>query len=97
LPVRVAFEVDDGDIDGIDVSGRSVVMIADTPPNMADGNLRVGVIIDDEANQEQVGKFGQVLSGELGGPPSAFGPFVGEFLGIEQRPSLSSTTERTTG
>jgi hypothetical protein len=82
----LAFEVDDGDIDGIDVSGRSVVMIADTPPNMADGNLRVGVIIDDEANQEQVGKFGQVLSGELGGPPSALGPFVGEFLGIEQAP-----------
>ena len=76
--------VDDGDIEGVDVSGRSFVMIADTPPNMADGNWRVGVIIDDGANEEQVGKFGQVLSGELGGPPAALGPFLGEFLGIEQ-------------
>jgi hypothetical protein len=61
-------------------------MIADTPPNMAEGNWRVGVIIDDGANEEQVGKFGQVLSGELGGPPAALGPFLGEFLGIEQAP-----------
>ena len=82
----LAFDVDLGEIGGVDVSGRSFVMIADTPPNMADGNWRVGVIVDDGANEEQVGKFGQVLSGELGGPPAALAPFVGEFLGIEQAP-----------
>jgi hypothetical protein len=82
----LAFDVDKGEIEGVDVSGTSFVMIADTPPNMADGNWRVGVIIDDGANEEQVGKFGQVLSGELGGPPAALGPFLGEFLGIEQAP-----------
>jgi hypothetical protein len=82
----LAFDVDNGEIDGVDVSGRSFVMIADTPPNMADGNWRVGVIVDDGANEEQVGKFGQVLSGELGGPPAALGPLLGEFLGIEQAP-----------
>jgi hypothetical protein len=80
----LAFDVDDGEIDGVDVSGRSFVMIADTPPNMADGNWKVGVIVDDGANEEQVGKLGQVLSGDLGGPPAALGPFLGEFLGIEQ-------------
>jgi hypothetical protein len=80
----LAFDVDDGEIDGVDVSGRSFVMIADTPPNMADGNWKVGVIVDDGANEEQVGKLGQVLSGELGGPPAALGPLLGEFLGIEQ-------------
>ena len=31
-----------------------------------------------------VGKLGEVLSGALGGPPAALGPFLGEFLGIEQ-------------
>jgi hypothetical protein len=82
----LAFDVERGDIEGVDVSGRSFVMVADTPPNMADGNWRVGVIIDDGASQEQVGKFGQVLSGELGGPPAALGPLLGEFLGIEQAP-----------
>jgi hypothetical protein len=82
----LAFDVKSGQIDGVDVSDRSFVMIADTPPNMADGNWRVGVIVDDGANEEQVAKFGQVLSGELGGPPAALGPLLGEFLGIEQAP-----------
>jgi hypothetical protein len=82
----LAFAVEKGEIDGVDVAGRSFVMIADTPPNMADGNWRVGVIVDDGADEEQVGRFGQVLSGELGGPPAALGPLLGEFLGIEQGP-----------
>jgi hypothetical protein len=80
----LAFDVENGEIEGVDVSGRTFVMIGDTPPNMADGNWRVGVIVDDGANEEQVGKFGRVISGELGGPPAALGPFLGEFLGIEQ-------------
>jgi hypothetical protein len=82
----LAFEVERGEIEGVDVSGRSFVLIGDTPPNMADGNWRVGIIIDDGANEEQVGKLGQVLSGGLGGPPAALGPLLGEFLGIEQAP-----------
>jgi len=82
----LAFDVDSGEIEGVDVSGRTFVMVADTPPNMADGNWRVGVIIDDGANEEQVAMFGQVLSGALGGPPAALGPLLGEFLGIEQAP-----------
>ena len=82
----LAFAIENGKIDDVDVSGRSFVMIGDTPPNMADGNWRVGVIVDDAANDEQVGKLGQVLSGELGGPPASLGPLLGEFLGIEQAP-----------
>lgn len=82
----LAFDVHNGSIEGVDVSGRSFVMVADTPPNMADGNWRVGIIIDDGASEEQVGKFGAVLSGQLGGPPAGLGPFLGEFLGIEQAP-----------
>jgi hypothetical protein len=61
-------------------------MVADTPPNMAEGNWRVGVIVDDSASSEQVDKLGAVLSGTLGGPPAALGPLLGEFLGIEQAP-----------
>ena len=90
-----AFEVETGEVDGVDLSGRSFVMIGDTPPNMADGNWRLGVIVDDGASEEQVGRLGQVLSGELGGPPAALGPLLGEFLGIEQGPiSIESDGKR---
>lgn len=93
----LAFDIEKGEIDGVELSGRSFVMIADTPPNMADGNWRVGVLVDDAANDEQVGKLGQVLSGELGGPPAALGPLLGEFLGIEQAPiSIESDGKKHT-
>ena len=82
----LAFEVDSGDIEGTDLSGRTFVMVADTPSDMTQGNWRVGVFVDDGASEEQVGKLGQVLSGALGGPPAALGPLMGEFLGIEQAP-----------
>ena len=82
----MAFQVASGDIEGVDVSGRSFVMIGDTPPDMAQGNWRLGVFVDDGATGEQVAKLGEVLSGQLGGPPEALGPLLGEFLGIEQAP-----------
>jgi hypothetical protein len=82
----LAFVTEKGEIEGVDVSGRTFVLIGDTPAEMAEGNWRLGVIVDDGASEEQVGKFGQVLSGELGGPPAALGPLLGEFLGIEQSP-----------
>ncbi len=80
----LAFEVDSGEIEGVDVSGRSFMLIGDTPPDMTQGNWRLGVFVDDGANKDQVDKLGQVLSGALGGPPSSLGPLLGEFLGIEQ-------------
>jgi hypothetical protein len=82
----MAFQVDSGEIEGVDVSGRSFVLIGDTPPDMAQGNWRLGVFVDDGASGDQVDKLGQVLSGGLGGPPAALGPLLGEFLGIEQAP-----------
>jgi len=82
----LAFEIERGEIEGVDLSGTSFVMVGDAPPLMTDGNWRVGVIVDAGASEEQVAKLGQVLSGELGGPPAAMGPLLGEFLGIEQAP-----------
>jgi hypothetical protein len=82
----LVFQVEAGEIEEVDVSGRSFVLIGDTPPNMAEGNWRLGVFVDDGASGEQVDKLGQVLSGGLGGPPAALGPLLGEFLGIEQAP-----------
>ena len=92
----LAFQVERGDIEGTDVSGRTFVLVAQTPRLMPEGNWKLGVIIDDGASQEQVGALGRVLGGELGGPPAAVAPFLGEFLGIEQLRSPSPTTVAAT-
>jgi hypothetical protein len=84
--VVLAFHVSRGQIDGTDVSGRSVAVVADAPAQMLDGNWRVGLLIDDKASKDQVDKLAGVFSGQMGGPMAALAPLIGEVLGIEQKP-----------
>lgn len=81
--VALAFHVDSGEIDGVDVSGLSLVLVADAPGKMIDGNWRVGVVMDERASQEQAEGLGAVFSGQKGGPMEALSPLIGEQLGLE--------------
>lgn len=83
--VILNYHVQRGAIDGVDVSGRSVSVVADAPAKMLDGKWRVGVIIDDKASKEQVDKLAGVFSGAMGGPMAALAPLIGEVLGVEQQ------------
>ena len=80
----LVFNVKDGEVEGTDVSGLTVVAVADTPKVMSDGNWRLGVFLDAKASDEQAEKLGGVFSGALGGPMAALGPLVAENLGVEK-------------
>jgi hypothetical protein len=82
----LAFHVDSGEVEGVDVSGLSVIAVGDTPQVMTEGNWRLGVFIDAAATDEQAEKLGGVFSGALGGPMEALGPLIGENLGVERAP-----------
>ncbi|MCW2626455.1 DUF1326 domain-containing protein [Mycobacterium sp.] len=82
----LVFNITDGDVDGTDVGGLAVVVIADTPKVMTEGNWRLGTVIDAKASDEQAEKLQAVFSGELGGPMAALGPLIGENLGVQRSP-----------
>ncbi|MFL5782411.1 MAG: DUF1326 domain-containing protein [Thermoleophilaceae bacterium] len=82
----LVFQVESGEVDGVDVSGVTVAAVADTPKVMAEGNWRLGVLIDAAASDEQAEKLGAVFGGQLGGPMEALGPLVTEQLGVERVP-----------
>jgi hypothetical protein len=84
--VILAYHIERGNIDGVDVGGHSVAVVADAPPQMTDGNWRVGLLIDDKASKEQADKLAGVFSGQMGGPMATLAPLIGEVLGIEQKP-----------
>jgi hypothetical protein len=84
--VILNYHIDRGEIDGVDVSGHSVSVVADAPAKMLDGNWRVGLLIDDKASKAQVDKLAGVFSGQMGGPMASLAPLIGEVLGIEQHP-----------
>jgi hypothetical protein len=60
------------------------VFIIDSPKVMTEGNWRLGVFIDERANDDQFDKLTKVFTGQLGGPMQALAPLVGELLGVER-------------
>ncbi len=84
--VVLIFHTASGEVEGVDVSGLSVAVLADTPPVMADGDWRVGLFMDAAASREQADKLGAVFSGQLGGPMEVLAPLIGEMLGVEVAP-----------
>jgi hypothetical protein len=84
--VTLVFNVTEGNVEGVDVGGLVVAVIADTPKVMAEGNWRLGVFVDDKASDEQTEKLLGVFSGQLGGPMAALGPLISENLGVQRAP-----------
>jgi hypothetical protein len=84
--VVLAYHVERGEVDGLDVSDYTIVLVADTPAQMSDGNWRVGVIIDDRASEEQAQALAAVFGGTKGGPMAMLAPLIGEMLGMERGP-----------
>jgi len=82
--VSLIFNIREGDVDGTDIGGLKVAIIADTPKVMTEGNWRLGVFVDENASDEQAEKLVGVFSGQLGGPMGALAPLVGEVLGVER-------------
>jgi hypothetical protein len=84
--VTLAFNIREGQIEGTDVAGLTVVAIADSPKVMTEGNWKIGVFVSEAASDEQMDKLVKVFSGQLGGPMAGLAPLVGECLGAERAP-----------
>jgi hypothetical protein len=84
--VTLVFHVREGEIEGTDVGGRKLAVIADTPKVMTEGNWRLGMFVDEDATDEQMEKLSAVFGGQMGGPMEALAAFVGEVLGVERAP-----------
>ena len=84
--VILIYHVASGRIDGSDVSGLAVAVVADSPRMMTDGNWNLGLIVDAKASQEQADLLAAVFSGQQGGPMAGLAPLVGKVLGVERAP-----------
>jgi hypothetical protein len=81
--VALAFHIDTGDVNGIDVGGLTVCVVADAPALMSEGGWKVGVLLDSAASPEQAEALEGVFGGQLGGPMAGLGPLIGEMVGKE--------------
>jgi hypothetical protein len=92
----LGFHVDQGEVDGVDVSGLAFAIVADSPKQMTDGGWRVGILVDASASDEQAAKLQGIATGELGGPMAGLAPLIGELLGVERVPVTFEVADGTT-
>jgi hypothetical protein len=84
--VAVAMRIDKGEKDGVKLDGLSFIVLMHSPKAMAEGNITVGLIVDERANDKQVEAISAIAMGAAGGPMAALGPLVGRVAGVEKRP-----------
>src|SRR5579859_1580435 len=64
----VSYHFDKGTIDGIDVTGRTIAIVAHLPGNILKGNWRIAVYLDDKTSDQQMEALLKVYTGKAGGP-----------------------------
>jgi hypothetical protein len=82
----LGWHIDRGNIDGVDVSGRSLVIMAHIPGNVLKGNWTVVAYLDDDTSEEQQQAILDVWTGKLGGPLADLSQLVGTVAGVERVP-----------
>jgi len=82
----LAYHFDAGNIDGVDVSGRTVAMVSHIPGNVLSGNFRVALYLDEATSDIQQHALLNVYTGKLGGPVAELAKLVGEVVGVERVP-----------
>lgn len=82
----IAMRIDRGEKDGVSLDGLSFVVLLRSPGAMAEGNMKVGVIVDERADEKQAAAIGEIASGAAGGPMAGLAPLVSENAGMERRP-----------
>ncbi len=82
----VAMRIDKGEKDGVKLDGLAFIVVMHSPKAMGEGNITVGLIIDERATDPQVEAISAIASGAAGGPMAALGPLVGRMAGVERRP-----------
>jgi hypothetical protein len=84
--VAMVFHVDEGRYGDVDLNGLSFAVVMHAPEAMGNGNIGVGLITDERANQAQTEALAAIATGQGGGPMAALGPLVGSMLGHESKP-----------
>jgi hypothetical protein len=82
----IAWHFDKGKVDGVDVSGRTIAMIAHVPGNILQGNWKAAVYLDERVSPEQEQALLAVYTGKKGGPVAELAKLVGEVVSVEKVP-----------
>lgn len=82
----LAWAVDHGTIQGVDVSDRVIGLSVHIPGNVLAGNWKAVVYVDERSTEEQQEKLLAVFTGQLGGAIADLAALIGEVIAVERVP-----------
>jgi hypothetical protein len=88
-----SYHIDSGNIDGVDVSGRTISFLVHIPGNVLKGNWKVAIVVDDGASDVQQDAIVNAFGGKLGGPLADVAQLVGEVVSVERAPIAFQVNE----
>ena len=82
----IAWRFDKGTVNGVDVSDRTIAMLAHVPGNILQGNWKAAVFLDQRVSAAQEEALLGVYTGKLGGPVAELAKLVGEVVSVQKVP-----------
>jgi hypothetical protein len=83
----LAWHIDGGSIEGVDVAGRTVALSVHIPGNvLVPQSWKAAVFVDDGASDEQQAELLKVFTGQLGGGIADLAGLIGEVVSVERVP-----------
>lgn len=82
----MAWHVDKGSVNGLDVAGRTIASLTHIPGNVLKGNWKAALYVDDGASPAQQDALISVFSGKRGGPIADLAKLIGEVVSVEKVP-----------
>jgi hypothetical protein len=82
----LAWRVDKGKVDAVDVSGLTFALLCHIPGNVLKGNWSVVAYVDDKSTARQQEALVNVFTGKAGGPVADLAKLVGKVEALERVP-----------
>jgi hypothetical protein len=82
----LAWHMDKGSINGVDVSGCTIACVAYIPGNVLKGGWKAAMYVDDGTSAAQKDALLEVYTGKLGGPVAQLASLIGEVVSVESAP-----------
>ncbi|MGH2417143.1 MAG: DUF1326 domain-containing protein [Candidatus Limnocylindria bacterium] len=89
----LGWRIDDGRIEGVDVSGMTIAMTVHIPGNILKGDWKAVVFVDDRSSPEQQEAMLKLFTGQLGGAIADLAGLVGEVVAVERVPITFTVDE----
>jgi hypothetical protein len=90
----MAWHIDKGEIEGVDVAGQTLAMSVHIPGNvLTPASWKAAVFVSDSATDEQQAAILKVFTGQLGGAIADFAALIGEVVSVERVPITFTVDE----